>query len=193
MIRSTLLVVAMVASAAASAKQVSLSTVMAKKVAQIVYSRHAAPMVAFKVGDTDNYSLSVAGMQGTMVMKVTDVQPAALTIDQNMNIMGQTQDAVEVINPNTGDVISITVNGQKQTPPDPSDDEITAETPTSVTVPAGTFNCEEVTIHTKSSNTETQQWVDVGGTVPVGGMLKMTTTQQGMPIEADLTSFAHGN
>lgn len=107
--------------------------------------------------------------------------------------MSQTQTAVTVINPNTGDIISITVNGQKQTPPDPSDDEITSETPTSVTVPAGTFNCEDVKIHTKSSNTDSEQWVDVGGTVPVAGMLKMTTTQQGMPIEADLTSYTKGN
>lgn len=78
MIRTTLLVAAMVVSAAASATQVSLSSVMALKISKIV--RHASPMIQFKVGDTDNYSLSLAGMQGTMVMKVTDVQPAALTI-----------------------------------------------------------------------------------------------------------------
>jgi hypothetical protein len=150
-------------------------------------------MDQFNVGDTDNYSLTVSSMTGTMTMSVTAVTPTALTIDQNMSIDGQTQDAVEVVDPTTGNIISITVNGQKQTPPAPGDDTITSETSATVTVPAGTFNCEDVKIHTTSSNSDSEQWVDVGGVVPVGGMLKMTTTQQGMAIEADLTSYTKGS
>jgi hypothetical protein len=192
MFRTTLLAACVLLGAGASAKSISLTEVMARSVAHTIAQRHVSPMITFKVGDTDNYSLSIEGMTGTMVMSVTDVQADSLTIDQNISIAGQTQDAVEVINPNTGDIISITVNGQKQTPPAAGDDQITSETPTSITVPAGTFKCEDVKIHTTSTNSDSEQWVDVGGTVPVGGMLKMTTTAQGLPVEADLTSFSMG-
>src|SRR5665213_1912670 len=193
MFRSSLLIACLFVGAGASANQINLTNVMAQTVRQIVSAHHVNPMVAFKVGDTSNYTLSISSYSGTMVMKVTGVTATELTIDQNMSIAGQTEDAVEVINPSTGAIISITVNGQKQDPPAAGDDTITSETPTSINVPAGTFNCEDVKIHTASTNSDSEQWVDVGGIVPVGGMLKMTATEQGMPVEADLTSFSHGN
>ncbi len=193
MIRTSLLAACVFVGAAASATELpSLSHAMVHAVAQAIAGQDFAPMVGFKVGDTNNYSLSIQSMTGTMVMKVTAVTATQLTIEQDMTIMGQTENVVEVVDPKTGNVISVTVNGQKQDPPAPGDDQITSETPTKITVPAGTFNCEDVKIHTKSSNTDSEQWVDIGGPIPIGGTLKMTSTVQGMPIEADLVSYTIG-
>ena len=192
MIRSSLVIACMLVSAAASAKSTNYAEGVALATQKIV-THSVTPLVGFKVGDTCNYNLSLASMPGTMVMTITAVSPTGLTIDQKVDLgaLGQ-EDVVTVIDPKTGDVISITANGQKQTPPAPGDTKVTSETPTKITVAAGTFNCEDIKTHTTSDNSDAEQWVDVGGAVPVGGMLKMATTSQGMPVTAALQSFAVG-
>ena len=96
-----------------------------------------------------------------------------------------------MINPNTGEVISMTVNGQKQDPPPAGDTEILSHTSASITVPAGSFNCQDVKTHSKSQNSDSEEWIDMSGTVHVGGMLKTTTTAQGMPVVIELTAYTH--
>lgn len=190
MYRSLLLAACMVVGAASQASTTpDVAGAVARSTAKLM-KQHMLVDV-FNVGDTDSYNLSVAGMTGTMVMKVTGVTPQELTIQQDISIMGQNQQAIEVINPNTGDIISITVNGQKQQVPPPGDTEIVSHTATSITVPAGTFNCQDVKTHSKSQNSDAEQWIDMSGTVPVGGMLKMATKEQGMDITAELTQFTH--
>ena len=187
MLRTLLLSAVFMIGAGASATNVSnLMLNIAKK------SMFAHPMARFVVGDTANYSLSVSSMTGTMVMKITSVDSSGVMIDQNITLPMESEDVQELINPQTGAVISITVNGQKQTPPDPNDTQITSETLATITVPAGTYKCQDVKFHLKTENTDGEQWVDMDD-IPVGGMLKMTTTEQGMAVEADLTSFSNGN
>ena len=189
MIRSLLLAACMVAAGAASAHTTTLAEAVALSSAKII--KQNLLVDGFNVGDTNNYNLSVSGMTGSMIMKVTGSTPQELTIQQDISIMGQQQTAIEVINPNTGEIISLTVNGQKQTPPAPGDTEIVSHASATITVPAGTFNCQDIKTHSKSQNTDAEQWVDMSGTVPVGGMLKMATTAQGMPVTAELTQYTH--
>jgi hypothetical protein len=189
MVRSLLIAACMMAAGAASAKTTTLVEAVALSTTKII--KQNLLVGGFNVGYTNNYNLSFAGMSGSMVMKVTGSTPQELTIEQDISIMGQEQKAIEVINPNTGEIISITVNGQKQDPPPPGDTEIISHTSASITVPAGTFNCQDVKTHSKSQNSDSEQWVDMSGTVPVGGMLKMATTAQGMPVTAELTQYTH--
>lgn len=174
----------------ANATENQLATLMVKATHPFIQQAIVSPMARFNVGDTDNYDVSIASMPGTMVMKVTAVDATGVTIDQNMNLgaLGN-QDVVEVINPQTGAVISVTANGQKQTPPDPNDIQVTSVTLTTITVKAGTFKCQDAKFHMKSENQDGEQWADMDD-VPVGGMLKMTTTQQGMPVSMELSSFS---
>jgi hypothetical protein len=44
----------------------------------------------------------------------------------------------------------------------------------------------------KKENTDAEQWANADQ-VPVGGMLKMVTSQQCMPVQAELTSFERGH
>jgi hypothetical protein len=190
MFRSLVLSACVIIGVSASATQrsaIDLVTGVATRMVRV------QPMYRWLVGDTANYSMTIASMPGTMVMKITQVNGAEVTIDQNVDLgaMGK-EDVVEVINSQTGQVISVTANGQKQTPPDPNDMQITSEDIGKITVPAGTFSCQDVKYHMKSENTDGEMWVDMND-IPVGGLLKMTTTQQGMPIEVDLTSFSHGS
>ncbi|MGZ3723891.1 MAG: hypothetical protein ACXVA9_13200 [Bdellovibrionales bacterium] len=190
MLRSLLLTVCMVAGAAASAKSVTLAEVVARSTAKII-KQNILLVDQFNVGDTNNYELTVSSFKGTMIMKVTGVTASELTIEQDISIAGQNQNAIEVVNPNTGEIISLTVNGQKQNVPPAGDTEIISHTSATITVPAGTFNCQDVKTHSKSENSDAEQWIDMGGTVPVGGMLKMATTAQGMDVVAVLTQYTH--
>lgn len=188
MFRSLLLSAAFMVGAGAMATTIPHSAVLVKVAKKALM---VSPMARFTVGDTNNYELTVAGTKGTIVMTITSVDAKGVMIDQTINIMGQTQDAQELINPMTGEVIEMTVNGQKQTPPDPNNTEIISESLATITVPAGTFNCQDVKLHNKKENTDGEQWMDMND-VPVGGMLKMTTTEQGLDIMAELTSFSMG-
>ena len=187
MSKIALLIASMFVAAGASAANVAEMVAHATQAMVVQMAVH--PMARFNVGDVANYNLTVSSMQGTMVMTVTAATATAVTIDQKVDLgaMGQ-QDEVEVIDPTTGQVTSITVNGQPQTPPDPNDQQITSQQLATITVPAGTFKCQDIKVHMKSENTDAEMWADMDD-VPVGGMLKMTTTEQGMPVEADLTSF----
>jgi hypothetical protein len=169
-----------------------LATFLVQKTHPLIKEAIVSPMARFTVGDTANYDLKVSSFGGTMVMKVTAVDSSGVTIEQlaDLGMLGK-QDIIEVIDPATGQIKSVTANGQKQTPPDPNDIQILSIDLATITVKAGTFKCQDVKMHMKSENTDGEQWADMDD-VPVGGMLKMTTTQQGMPVELELTSFHKG-
>jgi hypothetical protein len=173
---------------------------MQDAVRQSLLQFHVKPFLKFVVGDTANYNMNVTysgqNISGTMVMSVTAVDSTGVTIDQNANIAGQTQDIVEVIDPNTGAIISVTVNGQKQTPPDPNDIQVTGQSNDTITVPAGSFPCVDTKFHMVSENTDGEQWSDTD-TVPVGGMVQMNQTAvqdgQSIPVQLQLTSYQNGS
>jgi hypothetical protein len=148
--------------------------------------------IGFKVGDTANYDLSVSSLKGTMVMKVTATDATTVTIEQLVDLKFQKQDIVEVIDKTNGKVISITVNGQPQSVPDSSGTKVVKQTQANITVPAfkDGIDCIDVVLQ-DAKGTQSELWI-VPNKVPIQGMLKLTTTQQGMNIEADLTSFEFG-
>lgn len=177
-----------------AAAPLSVATLHAlNPVASTLAIESESPRIHFAVGDTANYKMTISSFGGTMVMKITAVTADAVTIDQavDLGFLGK-QDAIEVIDAHTGAVKSITVNGQPQEVPAADDAQIVSEKLDTITVAAGTFKCLDVKIHMKKENTDAEQWANADQ-VPVGGMLKMVTSQQGMPVQAELTSFERGH
>jgi hypothetical protein len=188
--RILLAVAGVIIGASASAEGVNMSRVMNQINAQLV---KVQPMGHFTPGDTCNYNLSVMGMTGTMTMSVKSVGPEGVWIDQAISLMGQNQDEQELIDPASGKVIKVIVNGQEQAPPDPNDVQIISEQKADVTVPAGTFHTIDVKVHIKSQNADQEMWIDPTN-VPVAGLVKLgATAQGGIPITGELTKVTHGS
>lgn len=142
----------------------------------------------FKVGDTASYKLKMGFLPGNMVMTVTNVLPDDVTISQVVDMMGQKQDCVMVLNPNTGETKSMTCNGQAQESGDPSDIEVIDQKEDTVKVPAGTFVCLYIKAKQKSSGSEIEQWINPSE-IPVFGMAKSTMPSQMGKVVIELTSF----
>jgi hypothetical protein len=172
----------------AFAKSNDMMNVLVKTGRIILASVHPDNFVA---GDTANYDLTVSSFSGTLVMTVKSVDSTGVWLDENASILGQTEDVQELIDPSTGQILQEIVNGQQQTPPPADDVQIISTSLATITVPAGTFNTQDIKAHLQSENQDEEMWID-SDDVLVGGMVKMTTTQQGMAVEADLTSQTHG-
>lgn len=144
----------------------------------------------FAVGDEANYKLNMGGfINGTMAMKVAAVDTdGTVTINQDMSLMGQNQNCVEVLNPNTGEVKSFKCNGQDQNAGDQGDIEVIETKEDTVKVPAGTFTCLYIKAKQKSSNDVVEQWINPKD-IPVFGLAKTIAPSQLGKVTIELTSF----
>lgn len=148
----------------------------------------------FVKGDSASYKLNMASfINGTMDMLVEDVGADGVWLDQNMDLgfMGK-QQIRELIDPNTGEIKKLIVNGQEQQVPATGDVQVIDSKEENVTVPAGTFDClyikAQITQDGKTSNAE--QWIDMKD-VPVMGLVKTIEDSQLGPVTIELASFRH--
>jgi hypothetical protein len=151
-------------------------------------------LIEWKVGDTLNYdiSISVMGKMGTSTRTVTKDEGDSLWISETMSLSGR-QEVVEAqIDKNTGQVLKIIRNGKVETAPnDPLD--IISQDYTSVTVPAGTFDCLHVVAKSKSIK-NIEVWANPQAVVMDGSVKTVVTANQmPLPITMVLTSFQRGN
>ena len=143
----------------------------------------------FKEGDTASYKLNMGGfISGTMVMTVAAVSADEVTITQQLAIMGQKQDCVQVMNPNTGELKKFECNGQAQDPGDAGDMEVVETKEDTVKVPAGTFVCLYIKAKQKASGDHVEQWINPKQ-VPVVGLVKTIAPSQMGKVTVELTSF----
>ncbi|MBX2995628.1 MAG: hypothetical protein KF681_12425 [Bdellovibrionaceae bacterium] len=145
----------------------------------------------FKKGDEANYNLNMSIIKGSMKMLVMDIVADGVWIQQLVDLgFAGKQDMQQLIDPNTGEIKKLIVNGKEQAPPKTGDVEVIDSKEDTVTVPAGTFTClyikAKVTQDGKAS--EAQQWVNPKE-VPVFGMVKMITQSQLGPVTVELLSF----
>jgi hypothetical protein len=143
---------------------------------------------SFKVGDTAAYKVDLGFFPATMTMTVADVKTDEVTINQDVDMMGQKQNCVEVLNPNTGEIKSMTCNGQAQQSGDASDIQVIEQKEDTVTVPAGTFDCLYIKATQKSSGGNIEQWINPT-LIPVFGMAKSIMPSQMGQVTIELTSF----
>ena len=104
--------------------QANTNTVMADLGQNIMSSIQVESPFSFKVGDTASYKINMGFLPATMVMTVKNVTPNEVTISQVIDMMGQKQDCVQVMDPNTGETKSLTCNGQAQNSGDARDLEL---------------------------------------------------------------------
>ncbi len=161
---------------------------IAFNVQQIVFNHVVPQGISFKVGDENNYAIDMGFLKGTMNMLVKSIEAEGVWIFQKMDLgFAGKQDVQTLIDPNTGKIIKMIVNGKEQTPPE-TNLEVIDMTEERITVPAGTFD----SIHIRAKNTkdksEINQWANPRD-IPIGGMLKQIVPSQFGNVTIVLTSF----
>ncbi|PWU18990.1 MAG: hypothetical protein C5B49_06445 [Bdellovibrio sp.] len=144
----------------------------------------------FKEGDTTNYTLEISMLTGAMEMGVDKIANEGVWIHQNVEIMGQKQDSQILIDPNTGEIKKMIVNGKEQPVPQKGDTEIIETKEDTVTVKAGTYKCVYVKarVTVQGQKQEVQQWINLKE-IPVFGMAKSIMQQQMGPVTISLEKF----
>jgi hypothetical protein len=144
----------------------------------------------WKVGDIADYKLNVASfLQGKMHMFIREVGADGIWLQQDVDIQIQKQKVEILFDGNNGQVKKILVDGQEQKASDPNDQEIVESKPATVTVPAGTFECGYLKIHSKKDNTNTDVWINPE-LIPMLGLIKTVAQSQMGPVTLELTSFS---
>ena len=158
--------------------------------AQGLLDQNVKPMgLEWKVGDNTQHNINMGFIQGTMDSKVREETSQGFWMEQNVDLGFMGQQLVEIhINKNTGEIIEMIVNGQKQTPPDQGNQEIVDMQEASITVPAGTFDCVYLKIRDNSNNQESQAWLNPT-VIPMTGMIKMIQPSQFGEVVVELTGF----
>lgn len=172
-----------------SASANSLVDVVTRVAVDGVLSEVTAQGLNLKEGDSANYNLNMSIMKGDMVISVEKIQADGnVWVRQDVNLMGQKQLVQILLNPNTGEILKLLVNGKEQEPPKPGNIEIVESKEDTITVPAGTFTCVYFKATDKTNNQNTEQWVNMKQ-VPVFGMVKSVSDSQFGPVTIELTSF----
>ena len=140
------------------------------------------------VGDTNNYTVDMGFIKGTMSMSVRSVGADGIWMDQNMDLGFAGKQKVEtLLDPNTGEVKKMIVNGKEQAPPK-QDVEVIEFKEDKITVPAGTFECIHARLKDKESGNEINAWVNPQA-IPLSGMLKTIQPSQFGNVTVVLKSF----
>lgn len=156
--------------------------------AQILAGQVRTQGLNWKVGDQNNYKLDMGFIQGTMVMKLREIAADGYWLDQDMDLgFAGKQQASILLDPNTGEIKKMIVNGKEQQIPE-NNSEIVSVTEDKITVPAGTFDCIHAVIKDKSDGKETNAWINPQA-IPLSGMLKTIQPSQFGNVTILLTSF----
>lgn len=163
---------------------------LARELAVNTMDQARATALNWVVGDACHYNLNISNfIKGKMDMVIREQNAEGFWIDQNMDLgFAGKQTASILVDPNTGAIKKILVNGQEQQIPDQSDMEVIEVKESSVTVPAGTFEAIYMKIHDKKQNQDTEQWVNPK-LIPISGALKSIGQTQMGPVTSELVSF----
>ncbi len=146
-------------------------------------------VLEFNIGESADYNLDMGGfMQGTMTMLVREESAEGYWIEQDVDLGGQQQKIEINLDKNSGQIVELLVNGQKQTPPDASNQELVESKEDHITVPAGDFDCVYLRIKDNSTNEESEAWLNPE-IIPVMGMLKNVAPSQFGQVVIELTGY----
>lgn len=143
----------------------------------------------FKKGESANYSLNMGFIQGSMIMSVYDIVADGVWIHQDVDLSFAGKQKMELlIDPNTGEIKKLIVNGKQEQIPERGEMEVVETREENLTVPAGTFATVYFKVLDKSQNQTIQQWVNLKD-IPVFGMVKSISPSQFGEVVIELTSF----
>lgn len=142
----------------------------------------------WKVGDRADYSIDMGFLKGTLVMSVTSIGADGIWMLQDADLGFAGKQKIEVLmDPNTGEIKKMLVNGKEQAPPK-QDVEVIEVKEDKITVPAGTFDCIHARLKNKEDNTEINAWINPQ-VVPMSGLLKQVAPSQFGTVTMLLKSF----
>lgn len=171
-----------------SAQAGNFTTQLAKFAAERTFSAVETYGLNLKEGESCNYAMDMGGfIKGTMDMVVHKIEPAGVWLHQNVDMMIQKSKIEILLDPNTGEIKKMIVDGKEQAPPK-SDIEVVDTKEETVTVPAGTYACVYIKAKDKAQNQEIQQWINMKE-IPVMGMVKSVMQSQFGPVTIELQSF----
>jgi hypothetical protein len=123
-----------------------------------------------------------------MVMKVREVGADGIWMDQNMDLgFAGKQNASMLLDPNTGEIKKMLVNGKEQAVPK-QNVEVVEVTEDHITVPAGSFDCVHARILDKDTKKESNAWINPQ-LIPLSGMLKTVQPTPVGDMTVELKSF----
>ncbi len=146
-------------------------------------------LINWRIGDEMNYTISLVLGSGTAKKFVASDEGAALWFTQNISILGQNQKVEALIQKADGKILKMKVNGQEQAVPTPHLEIIDQEV-TSITVPAGTFDC--VHVRAKSDGKKVEVWANPAQTVMDGSLKQVADSGLIGDMTLILTSFKKG-
>lgn len=141
-------------------------------------------------GDSAAYNLTIGGfIKGTMDSSIRSAEPNGYYwVDQVADLGFAGKQNIEVlINPATGDIKKLIVNGQEQDPPVQEDFQVIEMKEASITVPAGTFDAVYIKTKNDSGNVN-ETWLN-NDVVPVFGLVKQIAPTQMGNLDMELTSY----
>ncbi|MNL16500.1 hypothetical protein D3C87_1375500 [compost metagenome] len=142
----------------------------------------------WKVGDQNTYSIDMGFIKGSMVMSVRSIGAEGIWMVQDMDLgFAGKQNVESLLDPNTGEVKKMLVNGKEQEVPK-QDIEVIEITEDKITVPAGSFDCIHARLKDKTNNNEINMWINPQA-VPLSGMLKTIQPSQFGNVTILLKSF----
>lgn len=142
----------------------------------------------WKVGDSANYTVDMGFIKGTMDMSVRSVAADGIWMDQNVDLGFAGKQKMEtLLDPNTGEIKKMLVNGKEQQIPKQNIEVIEVKEDR-ITVPAGTFDCIHARLKDKDKNEEINAWINPQ-LIPLSGMLKQVAPSQFGNVTVALKSF----
>ena len=141
------------------------------------------------VGENAQYNLNMGFISGTMDSRVREEVNEGFWVEQNMDLGFMGKQKVEILfDRHTGQILEMRVNGEKQNPPDAGNQEVVDMQESSVTVPAGSFDCIFVKVKDTDSGDITQAWLNPE-LIPISGMIKTIAPSQFGEVVVELTNY----
>jgi hypothetical protein len=142
----------------------------------------------WKVGDTANYNIDMGFIKGTMNEGVKSVGADGIWMTQAMDLgFAGKQNVETLIDPNTGAIKKMLVNGKEQEVPK-QNVEVVEVKEDHITVPAGAFDCVHARLKDKDKGDEINAWINPQ-LIPLSGMLKQVAPSQFGEVTVELTAY----
>jgi len=151
----------------------------------------ARNVIEWKVGESADYKLNMGGfINGTMSKTVDHDEGNTVWLKQNIDLSFQKQVMEVQMDRATGKILKILANGQPQEIPN-GNIEIVSQDYTTITVPAGKFDCVHVVAKTEDSK-NVEVWMNPRDTVMDGALKQIMDSQLGK-VTLELTKFKKVN
>lgn len=176
-----------------SASFASTDFALIQQVEQIVLNQamlgvNPLNMIDWKVGDTNQYTISIGPMAnfGSMVQTVEKEEGNGVWLKQDMDLKVQKQVVEILLDRADGSVKKVLINGKEQSIPDQNLEIIETNT-TTITVPAGTF--QVMYVKAKQDGKIVELWANMVD-IAMDGMAKTIadTGMGGMSMTLELQS-----